>query len=126
MPAGSRASMIASRAARIVKLLRVKAIARRWAWTEASACASTTALARLARALSIEARMAMIPSGSRPRLRISSIFSPVESRAQRAAIHPGRSTLMECAPALSPGGDYPSFPSKSSISGGISSARAPS
>ena len=37
MPAGSRASMIASRAARIVKELRVSAIDSRWAWTATSA-----------------------------------------------------------------------------------------
>src|ERR1044072_6872793 len=85
MAAGSPASMIASRAARSAKALRDRARVKRWTWTAKVARASTSALARLARALSTEAVMAMMPSGSRPRLRTKNIFTPLDSAAQREA-----------------------------------------
>ena len=88
-------SAIAVLAARIVPELRDSRPLTRCAFKSSLASVCSARLAPVSRALSTEARMAMSPSGSNPRLRINSIFSPVESRANRDANLPlsSRSTL---------------------------------
>jgi hypothetical protein len=77
----------------MVKALRDKASVKRWTWMASSPCASTLACSRLARAFSTDAITAMMPSGSRPTLRMIHILKPVESRSQREGFGTAASAL---------------------------------